>query len=184
MAKKNDEHLLDATEAEAPAPTRTKTKYNLNNLNTLSVVSIATALTGFGAVAGVITGHVALSQLKSDGKDGRGLALAGMIIGYVGVGIAVISAAVKLALGVWGIRNGVSFGDHQMGGNFGNNFGGGFGQHGGFGQDDQNGGMMGQWGSTDQQGQNGPQGMNGFGGGMIQIQPNTGGTVTTPGQNN
>ena len=175
MAKKNDEHLLDATEAEAPAPTRTKTKYNLNNLNTLSVVSIATALTGFGAVAGVITGHVALSQLKSDGKDGRGLALAGMIIGYVGVGIAVLSAVAKLALGIWGIRNGVSFG---------NNFGGGFGQHGGFGQDDQNGGMMGQWGSTDQQGQNGPQGMNGFGGGMIQIQPNTGGTVTTPGQNN
>jgi hypothetical protein len=58
-------------------------KFDFTKLNTLAVVSIATALTSIGAVAAIITGHVALTQIKKSGESGRGLALAGTIVGYV-----------------------------------------------------------------------------------------------------
>jgi hypothetical protein len=78
------------------APTNDPTK-----LNTLAVVSLASAATGFGAVAGIITGHVALAQLRRSGEKGHGLAIAGLITGYVGIaGFALMSA---LAIGGhWG----------------------------------------------------------------------------------
>lgn len=69
-------------------------------LNTLSVVSIASTASYFGAVAGIITGHVALNQVK-DGGRGRRLALAGVIGGYAIVAswilLIVASVLVKLA---------------------------------------------------------------------------------------
>lgn len=143
MAKKNEE--LEYTSHEAApadaAPTEAAVKpakkYNFNNLNTLAVVSIATALSGFGAVAGVITGHVALAQLKKDGKQGRGLAIAGLAVGYAAIGFAIVGAIVKGAIGIWGTRYGIDF-DGQQG--FGN-MGGDFEQHGPMGQFD--GGQMG-----------------------------------------
>ena len=73
MAAKNSQPEVVATE---------NTKFNFNSLNTLAVVSLATALTSIGAVAAVITGHIALTQLKTDEKSGRALALAGLIVGY------------------------------------------------------------------------------------------------------
>ena len=39
-------------------------KFDFTKLKTLAVVSIATALTSIGAVAAIITGHVALTQIK------------------------------------------------------------------------------------------------------------------------
>ncbi|MEY4296750.1 MAG: hypothetical protein RL016_596 [Actinomycetota bacterium] len=170
MAKNNEENQQPVSNAEAAADVATETPYeqapatktrkriDLTGYNTLSIVSIATALTGFGAVAGVITGHVALNQLKTDGKQGRGLALAGVIVGYAGIGLAILSGLGKIALGIWGIKNGYGpspFGDfdgmgrgHMDGGQFGGQmgqFGGDMdgGQMGGrgFGDDDM-GGMM------------------------------------------
>ena len=41
------------------------------------------------APAGAITGHVALSRIKSSGQSGRGLALAGVIVGWLGTAAAV-----------------------------------------------------------------------------------------------
>ena len=57
--------------------------------NVLSIVSLVTSLVGFGLV-GIITGHIALSQIKKTGEQGRGLALAGAIIGYVAVVAGII----------------------------------------------------------------------------------------------
>jgi hypothetical protein len=65
-------------------------KFDFTKLNTLAVVSIATALTSIGAVAAIITGHVALTQIKKSGQSGRGLALAGTIVGYVTIGVWVL----------------------------------------------------------------------------------------------
>ena len=72
-------------------------KFDFTKLNTLAVVSIASALTSIGAVAAIITGHVALTQIKKSGESGRGLALAGTIIGYVTIAalMAAIGAAVN-----------------------------------------------------------------------------------------
>ena len=41
----------------------------------------------FGGLIAVITGHVARHQIKRSGEAGSGLALAGLIIGYVSIGL-------------------------------------------------------------------------------------------------
>lgn len=55
--------------------------------NTLAIISlvcgIAGFLTGFSAVAAVICGHVARRQIARTGEDGNGMALAGLITGYI-----------------------------------------------------------------------------------------------------
>ncbi len=83
MATKNSQPEPVAAEANS--------KFNFNSLNTLAVVSLATALTSIGAVAAVITGHIALAQLKTEPKSGRGLALAGLIVGYATIAFWVIA---------------------------------------------------------------------------------------------
>jgi uncharacterized protein with PQ loop repeat len=81
-----------ATKNSQPEPVAVEenSKFNFNSLNTLAVVSLATALTSIGAVAAVITGHIALAQLKTEPKSGRALALAGLIVGYATIAFWVI----------------------------------------------------------------------------------------------
>jgi peptidyl-prolyl cis-trans isomerase B (cyclophilin B) len=57
--------------------------------NVLGIVSLVTAILGI-SIAAVITGHIALSQIKKRGEAGHGIALAGLIIGYVGCAIWII----------------------------------------------------------------------------------------------
>jgi len=139
--------MADKTEkieaAEAP---KAKAHFDFTKLNTLAVVSLATAVTGFGSVAAVITGHISLAQLKKTNEAGRGLALTGMILGYVGIGLWIVGgigmALVRLFLGQ---RYGFEFGGnggHMQ--NFQGGFGGGMMGGRDFGGDD-NGGMMGNW---------------------------------------
>lgn len=76
-------------------------KFDFTKLNTLAVVSIATALTSIGAVAAIITGHVALTQIKKSGQSGRGLALAGTIVGYVTIAFWVLTSIGFLIAGTY-----------------------------------------------------------------------------------
>ncbi len=49
--------------------------------NTLSIVAL---ILGFLVpIGGIITGHIALGQIKKTGEAGHGMALAGTILGYV-----------------------------------------------------------------------------------------------------
>lgn len=57
--------------------------------NVLAIVSLITSLVGF-TLAGIITGHLSLGQLKTSGEQGRPLALAGLIIGYATVGLILV----------------------------------------------------------------------------------------------
>ncbi|MDO9397104.1 MAG: DUF4190 domain-containing protein [Herbiconiux sp.] len=50
--------------------------------NVLGIVTLVLGVLGFGLVP-VITGHIALNQIKRTGEEGRGLTLAGLILGYV-----------------------------------------------------------------------------------------------------
>lgn len=70
-----------ATPSYAPVAAKT---------NTLAIISLVTSILWGTALVGVITGHIALSQIKRTGESGRGLALAGVIIGYVGIGSALL----------------------------------------------------------------------------------------------
>jgi hypothetical protein len=69
--------------AEAIQPAVAKKPFDWTSLNTLSVVSLASALSIVGALIAVITGHIALKQIKASGESGRALAITGTVIGYV-----------------------------------------------------------------------------------------------------
>ncbi len=130
-----------------------KQRFNFNNLNTLSVVSLATSVTGFGALAGVITGHIALSQVKNSNQSGRPLALAGVIVGYSFIGLAIAGGIARAIIGpkygfepmgFTGIMPGNpehmgQFGNDDMGGMMGGDFDGGRGH---MGDIDGDGGMF------------------------------------------
>jgi hypothetical protein len=44
---------------------------------------------GVATIAAIVTGHIARSQIKRSGEQGSGLAKAGLILGYVGLGLMV-----------------------------------------------------------------------------------------------
>jgi Domain of unknown function (DUF4190) len=43
-----------------------------------------------GSVLAVIFGHIALSQIRRRGEGGHGLAIAGLVLGYIGVGVLLL----------------------------------------------------------------------------------------------
>jgi hypothetical protein len=63
----------------------------MNPTNPLAIASLIVSIVGFGLI-GVILGHIALSQIKrSNGYErGRGLAIAGLIIGYAEIAIGLL----------------------------------------------------------------------------------------------
>jgi uncharacterized protein YacL len=64
--------------------------------NVLAIVSLVSAF--FISLVAIITGHIALSQIKRTGEQGRGLAIAGLVLGYIGLIGGVIIAIVIFAL--------------------------------------------------------------------------------------
>jgi len=67
--------------------------------NTLAIVALIGGIAGLtvipfiASVVGVITGHIALKQISRTNEGGRGMALAGVITGWVGVAIGVLFIA-------------------------------------------------------------------------------------------
>ncbi len=68
----------------------------------LAIISLVSALLGFvtcfvSAVVAVVTGHIALSQIGRSEQGGqyvtretgRGLAIAGLVMGYIGLALAI-----------------------------------------------------------------------------------------------
>jgi hypothetical protein len=69
--------------------------------NALAIVSFVAGLIwicGAGSFIAVILGHVSLSQIKRTQEKGRGFAIAGLILGYIGVALTIL-AVVALAVG-------------------------------------------------------------------------------------
>ena len=87
----------------APAyATSTQVPTKTSGLAIASIVcsTAGTMVAGVGFIAGIILGHMALSEIaKSGGRiEGRGLAMAGLIIGYVLAALIVIAIVVVIAL--------------------------------------------------------------------------------------
>jgi hypothetical protein len=56
-----------------------------------------------GSILAVIFGHVALSQIRKDPSiQGRGMAIAGVVLGWVGLGVLLIVLIVGVSVGIWG----------------------------------------------------------------------------------
>ncbi|GAB3121633.1 DUF4190 domain-containing protein [Glaciibacter psychrotolerans] len=59
--------------------------------NVLAIISLVSAF--FFNLVAIITGHIALSQIKRTGENGRGLAIAGVVIGYVSLAVSILVGA-------------------------------------------------------------------------------------------
>jgi hypothetical protein len=57
--------------------------------NVLSIISLVGAIIGFNVIA-VILGFIALSQIKKTGEQGRGLAIAGIVIGFIYLALIIL----------------------------------------------------------------------------------------------
>ncbi|BCI83524.1 MULTISPECIES: DUF4190 domain-containing protein [Mycobacteriaceae] len=65
--------------------------------NGLAIASLVCSLLGLATCAatsilGVIFGHLAKSQIKQSGEEGEGMALAGLIVGYIGLALFALIA--------------------------------------------------------------------------------------------
>ena len=84
----------------APYPGNYFTPGQAQKTNVLAVSSLVLALLGLVfwplAVAGVVLGGIALSQIKSTGEAGHGQTVAGTAIGGVAIALAFIVAVVAL----------------------------------------------------------------------------------------
>jgi hypothetical protein len=60
----------------------------------LAIVGLSLAI--FFPLVGAIVGHVALGQIKKTGEEGRGLALAAVIVGWTLTGLAIIGIIVAV----------------------------------------------------------------------------------------
>ncbi|MRG61277.1 DUF4190 domain-containing protein [Agromyces sp. CFH 90414] len=75
--------------------------------NTLAIVSLIASIAGIvivyfiGSVVGVICGHIAINQIKKTGEQGRGMAIAGLIVGYVGIVLSIIGVILLIAFSAW-----------------------------------------------------------------------------------
>jgi len=59
-----------------------------NKTNVLAIISLVSSF--FISIVGIVLGHIALSQIKRTGEGGRGLAIAGLVIGYIGLVLGII----------------------------------------------------------------------------------------------
>ncbi|MCS0498690.1 DUF4190 domain-containing protein [Protaetiibacter mangrovi] len=69
--------------------------------NGVAIASLVCSLAGLlvgalACIAGVILGHIALSQIRARGEGGRGMALGGLITGYVLGGLQLIFIALYI----------------------------------------------------------------------------------------
>lgn len=77
-----------------PPPTKT---------NAFAVASLIASIIGLftflGFIVGVVFGHIALTQIRRTGELGRGAAIAGLVIGYIGFIVAIVVTLVLIVLG-------------------------------------------------------------------------------------
>lgn len=65
------------------------------------IFSIIAMLLWIAPILAVIFGHIGLSQIKTTGEEGRGQAIAGLIIGYVTIALGLLMAIIMI--GIMGI---------------------------------------------------------------------------------
>ncbi|MGC0366591.1 hypothetical protein ABH922_004575 [Rhodococcus sp. 27YEA15] len=69
--------------------------YGPRPTNTLAVLALVFAF--LFAPLGIVFGHIARNQIRKSGEDGDGLALAGLILGYIFTGLGVLAVTVWIA---------------------------------------------------------------------------------------
>ena len=76
----------------------------LDRTNTMAIVSLTAGALSFlvlpliGAIVAIVTGHYARAEIKGTGQAGDGLALAGIVIGFVHLVVLVVMTVLGLLL--------------------------------------------------------------------------------------
>lgn len=94
--------------AAPPAPAAPYAPYpaQKSGTNVLAIIALVGAFVF--PLAGVICGHIALSQIKRTGESGRGLAIAGLIIGYVYIAFIVLAIILTVVGALFAASTGYS----------------------------------------------------------------------------
>ncbi len=90
--------MTDAYPPQQPVPPQ-QPQYQYppqRGYNTMSIVALVLAF--FFSIVGVILGFVALSQIKRTGEQGRGLAIAAIIVGFVEIALSIIFGVIFFAI--------------------------------------------------------------------------------------
>jgi hypothetical protein len=82
--------------------------------NVLAIIALVLSLMGI-SIGAVISGHISLAQIRRTGEQGHGMALAGLIIGYVGCAFWVLAAifAIVFPLIMWATIGGAASGGYS-----------------------------------------------------------------------
>lgn len=67
--------------------------------NTMAILSLVFSLIAL-SVLGVIFGHIALKQIADRGESGRGLAIAGLVVGYLSIVLSIVGG-ILLVIALW-----------------------------------------------------------------------------------
>ena len=71
--------------------------------NVLAIVALVAGIAGLtvipfvSSIVAVVTGHMARKEVRRTGEQGEGLALAGLITGYIGLGLGVLVGILLVA---------------------------------------------------------------------------------------
>jgi hypothetical protein len=77
-------------------PTFVRAQSSTNGLAIASLVAAVFWLWWIGSALAVVFGHVALHQIARSGQSGRGLAITGLVLGYVGLAVLVLAVLLSV----------------------------------------------------------------------------------------
>ena len=94
-----------AAKAVAPEPAKVVTPepVTIAKTNVLAIVALVAGIAGLtvvpflASIVAVVTGHMARKEVRRTGEQGDGLALAGLITGYIGIGLGLLVAMLLIA---------------------------------------------------------------------------------------
>lgn len=94
----------------APPPGYAPMPYPARPTNQLAIAALVCGCAQlffwiFTGIPAVILGHIARRQIRETGENGDGMALAGLILGYVGIGLSVIFAVVIILIVVAAVHD-------------------------------------------------------------------------------
>ncbi|MDJ0334196.1 MAG: DUF4190 domain-containing protein [Rhodoglobus sp.] len=92
--------MTDPTPYSEPQPQQPQQPYNAQPAGPkTNVLAIIALIGGFVVpLAGIIVGFIALNQIKTTGEAGRGLAIGGIVVGFVVGALTLLIIAVSVIL--------------------------------------------------------------------------------------
>ena len=96
--------MTEKAKAKAePVTIVNETPVTVGKTNVLAVVALIAGIAGLtvipfvSSIVAVVTGHMARKEVRRTGEQGDGLALAGLITGYIGIGFGLLVAILLIA---------------------------------------------------------------------------------------